>query len=315
MTRCIAVLGGTGFVGHAVCEQLVRTLPGVRIIVPTRRARFGLSIQTLPGVELVTTDVRHPDALRRVLLRADGVVNLIAILHGNHQAFERTHVELPKQLARACHDLHITQLVHVSAIGADRQAPSMYLRSKAAGEAALRPPGPVNATILRPSVIFGTRDRFLNLFASLQALAPVVPLAGADARFQPVWVGDVAQAVVRCLQDPQTAGKTYECCGPQIYTLAELVRIAGRLSGHPRAVLPMPMVVGRLQALLMRLLPGEPMMSADNLDSMRVPNVATPGAPGLRELGIEPHALEAVAPGYLSPGQGQARFDRWRAQR
>lgn len=315
MTRRIAVLGGTGFVGQAVCEQLVRALPGVRIVVPTRRARFGLPIQSLPGVELVVGDVRHPDALRRLLLRTDAAVNLIAILHGDHAAFEKTHVELPRQLARACHDLHVPQLVHVSAIGADSQAPSMYLRSKAAGEAALRPPGPVNATILRPSVIFGARDRFLNLFAKLQAVAPFVPLAGADAQFQPVWVADVAQAVLRCLTDPQTAGKTFECCGPKIYTLAELVRIAGRFSGHERPVLPMPLAVGHLQALLMRLLPGEPMMSADNVDSMRVPNVATPGAPGLRELGIEPRALEAIAPGYLGAGQGEARFDRWRAQR
>lgn len=315
MTSRIAVLGGTGFVGQAVCERLVRALPGVRIVVPTRRARFGLPIQSLPGVELVVADVRDPDALRRVLLRADAVVNLVAILHGDHEAFQKTHVELPRQIARACHDLHIARLVHVSAIGVDSKAPSMYLRSKAAGEAALRPPGPVNATILRPSVIYGAGDRFLNLFARLQAIAPVMPLAGANAQFQPVWVGDVAQAVLRCLQDSSTIGKTYECCGPRVYNLAELVRLAGRLSGHPRPVLPMPIAVGHLQALLMRLLPGEPLMSADNLASMQVPNIATPGAPGLRELGIEPRALESVAPSYLSPGHGDARFNRWRAQR
>lgn len=315
MTGRIVVLGGTGFVGHAVCEQIVRAMPGSRIVVPTRRPRFGLAIQSLPGVEIAVTDVRQPDAMRRVLLRADAVVNLIAILHGDHAAFQKAHVELPQLLARACHDLHVSRIVHVSAIGADAQAPSMYLRSKAAGEAALRPPGPVNATILRPSVIFGARDRFLNLFARMQAVAPVVPLAGADARFQPVWVDDVAQAVVRCLQDPHTIGRTYECCGPQVYTLADLVRMAGRLSGHPRPVIPMPMAVGQLQAALMRLLPGEPLMSSDNLDSMRVANVGTPGAPGLRELGIEAQALEAIAPGYLSPGQGLARLDRWRAAR
>ena len=315
MTGRIVVLGGTGFVGHAVCEQLVREMPGTRIVVPTRHPRFGLAIQSLPGVELSVTDVRQPDAMRRVLLRADAVVNLIAILHGDHAAFQKAHVELPQLLARTCHDLHVARIVHVSAIGADAQGPSMYLRSKAAGEAALRPPGPANATILRPSVIFGARDRFLNLFARMQAVAPVVPLAGADARFQPVWVDDVAQAVVRCLQDPRTIGRTYECCGPQVLTLAELVRLAGRLSGHVRPVVPVPMAVGQLQAALMRLLPGEPLMSADNLDSMRVANVATPGTPGLAELGIEAQSLEAIAPGYLSPGQGVARLDRWRAGR
>jgi uncharacterized protein YbjT (DUF2867 family) len=315
MTRRIVVLGGTGFVGQAVCEQIVRALPGARIVVPTRRPRFGLAIQSLPGVELAVTDVRQPDAMRRVLLRADAVVNLIAILHGDHAAFQKAHVELPQLLARSCHDLHVARVVHVSAIGADAQAPSMYLRSKAAGEAALRPPGPVDATILRPSVIFGARDRFLNLFARMQAVAPVVPLAGAGARFQPVWVDDVARAVVRCLLDPHTIGRTYECCGPQVWTLAELVRLAGRLSGHVRPVVPVPMAVGQLQAALMRLLPGEPLMSSDNLDSMRVANVATPGAPGLAQLGIEAQSLEAVAPGYLGPGQGVARLDRWRAGR
>ena len=315
MTRRIVVLGGTGFVGQSVCEQLVRAFPGVRIIVPTRRQRFGLAIQSLPGVELTTADVHTPDALGRVLLRADAVVNLIAILHGHHASFQQAHVELPRRLAQSAHALGIRQIVHVSAIGASEQAPSMYLRSKGAGEAALRPPGPVSATLLRPSVIFGARDRFLNLFARLQALAPVMPLAGADARFQPVWVEDVASAVRRCLQDPSTIGKTYECCGPAVYALADLVRLAGRLSGHPRPVIPMPMAVGQAQALLMRLLPGEPLMSTDNLDSMRVPSIATPGAPGLKELGIDAQALEAVAPTYLGPGQGDARLDRWRAQR
>ncbi len=315
MTRRIVVLGGTGFVGHAVCEHLVRTLPGVRVIVPTRRPRFGLAIQSLPGVELVTAQVRQPQNLRQVLVRADAVVNLIAILHGSAAAFQAVHVDFPRDLAKACHDLHIRQLVHISAIGVSADAPSNYLRSKAAGEAALRPPGPVNATLLRPSVIFGPHDRFMNLFARIQALAPVMPLAGAQARLQPVWVDDVARAVVHCLQDPQTMGQTYECCGPSVYTLAELVQLAGRLSGHSRPVVPLPMWAGRLQAAAMALLPGEPLMSADNLKSLRVPNVATPGAPGLSALGIEPRALEAVAPLYLAPGQGDARFDRWRAQR
>jgi uncharacterized protein YbjT (DUF2867 family) len=272
-------------------------------------------MQSLPGVELQTADVSQADTLNRVLLRADAVVNLIAILHGSADRFQRVHVAFPQQLARTCHALGIRQIVHVSALGASDDAPSMYLRSKAAGEAVLRPPGPVNATVLRPSVIFGARDRFMNMFARLQALAPVMPLAGASARFQPVWVEDVACAVVRCLQEQTTQGKTFECCGPQTYTLADLVRMAGRLSGHPRPVIPVPMAVGRLQAALMQWLPGEPLMSADNLDSMRVPSVATPGEPGLAALGIEPSSLEAVAPGYLGAGQGEARLDMWRAQR
>lgn len=315
MMNRIVVLGGTGFVGHALCEQLVQAFPGIRIIVPTRKARFGLAIQSLPGVELVAADVCNPTTLRRVLLRADAAVNLIAILHGNATAFERLHVAFPKELGKACRELHLQRLVHVSALGVSADAPSHYLRSKALGEAALRDTAAEVLTVLRPSVIFGAKDQFMNVFARLQAIAPVLPLASADARFQPVWVEDVARGIVRCLQDRATIGQTYECCGPSEYTLAELVRLAGQWSGHVRPVWPMPDAVGRLQAAVMSVLPGTPLMSADNLDSIRVPSVATPGAQGLQALDIEPQALEAVAPSYLAPGQGVARLDRWRAQR
>ena len=170
----------------------------------------------------------------------------------------------------------------------------------------------LRATVLRPSVIFGTEDRFLNLFARLQALAPVIPLAGSDARFQPVWVEDVASAIVRCLDRPDTIGQVYECTGPTPYTLSELVRLAGRWSGHERPQIPLPAFAGRLQAALMELLPGEPLMSRDNIDSMRVPNVASGRLPGLAELGIQASALEAVAPGYLGQAFNRGRFDRWR---
>jgi NADH dehydrogenase len=153
----------------------------------------------------------------------------------------------------------------------------------------------------------------MNVFAKLQGIAPIVPLAGAGATFQPVWVEDVAEALLRCLLDHTTAGQTYECTGPKVYTLADLVRLAGRWSGHPRPVLPLPESLGRVQAALMSLAPGEPLMSADNLDSMRVPNVATGTLPGLAALGITPTALEAVAPGYLGGAGGPSRLDRWRA--
>ena len=315
MTRRIVVLGGTGFVGHALCERLVRERPGWRITVPTRRPRFGLPLQSLPGVEVITADVHQPDTLRKLLLRADAAVNLIAILHGSTADFQRAHVELPARLARACADVGIGRLVHVSAIGASTDGPSRYLRSKGAGEEALRTASPLAPVILRPSVIFGAGDRFLNLFARLQRVAPFFPLAGSDAKMQPVWVEDVARALVCSLDDPALAGRTLECCGPTLYTLGDLVRLAGRLSGHPRPVLPLPMAAGRLQATLLRLLPGEPLLSQDNLDSLQVPNVASGTLPGLADLGIEAASVEAVAPSYLSAGQGDARFDRWRSQR
>ncbi len=308
----IVVLGGTGFVGQSVCEKLVERFEGCRIVVPTRRLRFGQDLQALPGVEIVPADVNQDAPLARCLQGADAVVNLVAILHGSAAEFERVHVELPRRLAAPW--AAVRRLVHVSALGVGPDAPSNYLRSKTQGEEVLRAAA-LDLTVLRPSVIFGARDRFLNLFAQMQAFVPVVPLAGANARFQPVWVEDVASAVVRCLENPATIGQTYECAGPQVATLADLVRLAGRLSGHPRPVFALPDAVARAQARLMSMAPGVPLMSPDNLDSMKVPNVASGTLPGLQALGIEPAALEAVAPAYLASGQGLARLDRWRAAR
>ena len=309
----IVLLGGTGFVGRALCAELVsRTgAGGLRLVVPTRRLAHGRAIQCLPGVELVQASVHDDAQLARVLAGAQAVVNLVAILQGDEAAFARAHVELPRRLAAACRQAGVARLVHVSALGVSPDAPSRYLRSKAAGEQALRDSG-LAPTLLRPSVIFGAEDSFLNLFAALQAVAPFVPLAGATSRFQPVWVHDVARAIATCLERPDTAGLTFECAGPETLTLADLVRLAGRLAGHPRPVIGLPDGLGRLQAMLMEWLPGEPLMSRDNLDSMKVPNVATGTLPGLQALGIEPASVHAVAPGYLAPGQGPSRLVRWR---
>ena len=205
------------------------------------------------------------------------------------------------------------RVIHVSALGAAVDAPSRYLRSKARGEAALRAAG-LDLTVLRPSVIFGERDRFLNLFAELQSLFPVMPLAGASARFQPVWVDDVATAIARAVDDPSTSGLTIECCGPRVYTLKELVALAGVWSGSPRAVLPLPAALGKLQALVMELLPGKTLMSRDNLDSMQVASVSSGKLPGLDRLGVETTPLDAVAPRYLGHVFGEARLEAWRAR-
>ena len=314
MIRHIAVTGGTGFVGQAVCEQLVERSGGAggRIVVPTRRIRRGQAVQSLPTVERVQADVHDERALARVLAGCDAVVHLVAILHGSEADFQRVHVELPRKLVAACRAAGVRRIVHVSALGVAPDAPSRYLRSKAAGERVLLESG-LDVTVLRPSVIFGARDRFLNLFAQLQALAPFMPLGGADARFQPVWVEDVAAAAVRCLDRPQTIGQTIECAGPDVLTLAQLVRLAGRLAGCERPVLPLPETIARLQAGLMELLPGEPLMSRDNVDSMQVPNVASGQLPGLASLGITATAVEAVAPAYLGQAPGRARYEQWRA--
>ncbi|HET8869302.1 MAG TPA: complex I NDUFA9 subunit family protein [Aquabacterium sp.] len=315
----IVVLGGSGFVGTSLCEQLVAhpDLAGASVVVPTRRRAQARHLLTLPAVHVQEMSVHDETALAQLVRGADVVINLIAILHGSAQDFDQVHVQFPRKLAAACEREHVRRVIHVSALGVPAQAdqaPSNYLRSKAQGEQVWRQSA-LDVTLLRPSVIFGARDRFLNLFAELQAVLPVVALAGANARFQPVWVEDVARAMVRCVLDPRTAGQVIECAGPQVYMLADLVRLAGRCSGHPRPVVPVPEVVGRMQALMLSVLPGEPLMSGDNLDSMKVPNVATGTLPGLASLGIEPASLEAIGPAYLGRGVNWSdRLDAWRAR-
>jgi uncharacterized protein YbjT (DUF2867 family) len=315
MTRAV-VLGGTGFVGRHVCEKLQRA--GWDLTVPTRRATHAAAVQHLPRLTVAEANVHDPQALARLLRGHDAVVNLIAILHGDETAFHRAHVALPTTLAQACHDSGVRRLVHVSALGADLDGPSMYQRSKARGEEVLRA-ARLELSILRPSVIFGAGDRFLNLFARLQSVFPVMPLAGAQTRFQPVWVEDVADAVVACLRDSglprSSVGQTFECAGPEVLTLADLVRLAGRLGSYERRVLPLPVAIGRLQAGAMSLLPGEPLMSRDNLDSMSVDNVATGRWPGLSSLGIEPASVHAIAPLYLGQRNGRSHLARYRCPR
>ncbi len=313
----VLVLGGSGFVGRALCEGLAQSHPGLRLLVPTRRSAHGQAVRPLPNVDLVTADVHDGAALTRLAAGCDAVVNLIAILHGSEAAFEHVHVALPRRIVAACRAAGVQRLVHVSALGVAADAPSHYLRSKAAGEAVFTAAAAqgLAVTVLRPSVIFGAHDRFLNVFARLQRLAPFMPLAFGAARFQPVWVGDVAAAIAVALDRPDTAGQVFECAGPREVTLSELVRLAGRWAGVERPQLPLPGWAGSLQAALMELLPGEPLMSRDNVASMSVPNVAGGTLPGLAALGIEPAPLEAVAPGYLAEQVGPMQQDRFRARR
>ncbi len=304
----VVLVGGSGFVGRAIANRLAAA--GVSVLVPTRRRSRAGHILLLPNVEVVEADVHDPDTLARLFAGADAVVSLVGVLHSRSGEpygpdFARAHVELPKKIVAACRGAGVKRLVHVSALGASGDGPSEYQRSKAAGEAAIRSTGAdLDWVILRPSVIFGRDDRFLNMFADLAVVFPVLPLAGASTRFQPVHVEDVAEVVWRSLTSPEAAGQTYELAGPAVYTLRQLVEYVSDLVGKPRPVIALPEGLAMLQARLMELAP-QPLMSRDNVRSMRVDNVAT-GDP--LPFGLVPTAVEAVVPTWLGTEAMRAHY-------
>jgi NADH dehydrogenase len=314
MIRRVVVLGGTGFIGRAFARRCVAQGADLRLDVVTRALAHGGPLRLLPGLDLVQADVHDAAALSRAVAGADAVVNLIAILHGSAADFGRVHVELPRRVGQACRNGGVRHIVHVSALGAAAAAPSLYLRSKAAGEAALRDAG-VPLSVIRPSIVFGEEDHFLNLFARLQRFSPVLPLAGAHSRMQPVWVRDVAQALWACIERGEAAAGVYEAAGPQVFTLAELARLAGRRAGHVRPVVALPDALARAQAWLLEHAPGPTLMSRDNLLSLQVDNVATGALPGLQALGIEPASIEQA---WLQERGDMAELNamlRWRSDR
>jgi len=305
--RIILVVGGSGYVGRYVVGRLAAD--GWRVVIPTRRRDNARHLFLLPTVDVVEADVNRAGELARLARGATAVVNLVGILNETGgQTFARAHVELAASVVAACRSAGVRRLVHMSALHADPAGPSGYLRSKGEAEAAIAASG-LDWTIVQPSVIFGREDAFLNLFAKVLRIAPVMALARADARFQPVFVGDVAECMVRALSLPATIGQKYPLCGPKVYTLRELVRYVGELVGAPRPIVPLNRTLGTLQALVLEHLPGA-LMSRDNLASMERDSVCDCGFPPV--FGFEPHALETVAPTYLGPDAARSRYDEYR---
>ncbi len=316
----ILLIGGSGFIGSQLAARLAAA--GRQVTVPTRRYERARHLLPLPTVQVVEADVHDEPQLHRLVAQADAVINLVGILHDGRGSpwgtgFDAAHVRLPAKVAAACGHYGVRRLLHMSALGVreggEQALPSMYLRSKAAGERAVREGSAPDWTIFRPSVVFGPGDRFLNLFARLQAWLPLMALGRAQARFQPVYVGDVAQAFADALDRPATYRGCYELAGPEVFTLRELVALAGRLCGHRRPIVVLPDGPARLQAALLEFAPGPTLMSRDNFDSMAIDNVATgPIAP---ELGVAPTPLGAIAPSYLRRGPARFGIERARARR
>jgi NADH dehydrogenase len=307
--RTVLVLGGSGFVGRHLVARLVDD--GYRVVVPTRRREDARHLILLPTVDVINADIHDPQTLARLARQASAVVNLVGILNeAGRDTFARVHVELAAKVITACRGAGVQRLLQMSALNADPAGPSRYLRSKGEAEAAVVASG-LDWTIFEPSVIFGREDRFLNLFASLMRILPVMALARAHTRFQPVYVGDVAQAFVHSLVDDGTIERRYPLCGPDILELRELVTFVGKLTGNERPILELGNAAGRLQARLLELVPGKP-MTRDNLASMAVDSVCDCVFPPV--FGITPASLATVAPTYLGPAAERSRYDTYRAQ-
>lgn len=285
------------------------------VVVPTRRRERAKHLIVLPGVDVVEADIHDQAALLRLLRGCAMVINLVGVLSSRQgmpygPQFARAHVELPKKLTAACREAGVSRLLHMSALKARPDGESGYLRSKGDGEAwVLAQQKQLAVTVFRPSVVFGPGDSFLNMFASLQRWLPVLVLGCADARFQPVYVDDVARCFVAAMFDRSTYGKAYDLVGPTVYTLHELVRLAGLESGHPRWIFPLSRQLSFLQAWFMEAVPGVP-LSRDSFRSMQVDNVS----PAKLPFGIAPTPIEAVAPGWLRNAGPRARYASFRVK-
>lgn len=302
----LCVIGGAGFVGRHLCQQLAAQ--GYRVRVPTRDRERAKALILLPTVDVVVADVQDPAALAALVQGCDAVINLVGVLHDarGKRGFAAAHVALARNVVAACRANKVRRLLQMSALAAATNAPSAYLRSKGEAETIVRESG-LDFTIFRPSVIFGPDDSFLNLFACLARVLPVIALASPGARFQPVYVDDVAAAFVRALADGTTFGQCYELCGPQRYTLRELVAYVGRITGQQRPILGLNRALSYCQAYAMEWLPVK-LMTRDNLRSMEIDSVSDSVFP----FGIKPQALEAVAPMWLATRTPRGRYQRFR---
>ena len=305
----ICILGGTGFVGRYIAARLATSGKQVRIL--TRYRDHHRDLLVLPNVELIEADVFDSSQLETHIKDMDTVINLIGILNEkqhNGDGFRRVHVDLPKSILGACLKLHVPRIIHMSALNADANlGTSFYLRTKGEGENALHTYSGkrLAVTSFRPSVIFGPGDSFLNRFAGLLKKMPFIfPLACADARFAPVYAGDVAERFIRAIDDKSTYGKRYDLCGPEVYSLKELVEYTADVLGLNRRVISLPDFISKMQAHTLEWLPGKP-FSIDNYNSLKLDSTC-------KKAKHEPTSMAMVVPSYLGKANRQTGYDALR---
>lgn len=306
----IVILGGTGFVGGHLLNRLARD--GHQLIVLTRNREKHREIGVIPGVTLRRADVHDPAQLRREFVGADAVINLVGILNSQgQQTFQRVHVELTRHVIEACREAGVSRLHQMSSLKAG-QGLSQYLKTRGEAEALVRQSG-LGWTLYQPSVIFGDGDGLVSRFSKILKMTPVLPLARTGSRLAPTWVGDVVEAIARCvLDDKRSLGRSFELYGPEVLTLGQIVAAIRDAAGLRTRILPLPDSLGRLQAQFAELLPGKP-FSLDNFRSLRTDSVGK--VDGYAALGIVPQPFTPWLARLIHGLPRQRRLDHARTQR
>lgn len=307
----VCVLGGTGFIGRRLTNRLC--LAGYNVRIPTRSRQQHRELLVLPSAELLDCDVHNQEVLSETLRGADAVVNLVGVLNDTSRGgkvFQRVHVDLVEKIVAACQTAGVKRLLHMSALKANAErGPSLYLRSKGQAEALIRAADSVDWTIFQPSVVFGPDDSFINRFAGLLRVSPVLPLAKPNARFAPVYVEDVVDAFCAALKDRATIGNCYQLGGPQIYSLREIVEFVARTIGEKRLILGLPDSLSKLQGWVFEHLPGR-LFTYDNYLSLTVNSICSEN--GFTQLGLHPKAMEIIVPRYLARQDQRSHRDELR---
>ncbi|MBL79789.1 MAG: NAD-dependent dehydratase [Nitrosomonadaceae bacterium] len=299
----VCIIGGSGFVGQHIAHLLYAQ--GIKVRILTRRRENAKSLFVLPTIEVVETNIHDPRELSQSLVGIDAVINLVGILDGD---FVLTHVELPRKIVAACVQNDVSRILHVSALHASTDGTSAYLRSKGEGEKIIIESN-LEMTIFRPSVIFGPGDSFLNLFANLIKRLPVLPLGSPNAKFQPVFIGDIAEVIIASLSISATFGQSYDLCGPKIYSLRQIVEYVSNITKHKLSIIGLNDWLSYLQAACLEILPGK-LMTRDNYLSMKTDSICHCKNENnlMKKFGIQPTELEEVAPQYLAPNTPRDRY-------
>lgn len=312
----VTVFGASGLIGRHTVQALARAGYRIRACVRyTNLAQFLPPMGTVGQIQLMKCNVLDEDAVTRAVQGSSAVINLVGILYpAGGQSYEDVHVEAPQTIAKAAKAAGVQTLVHVTTMGIGTESESDYARTKAEGENAVRQIFP-SATLIKPSIVFGPEDNFFNKFAWLACIQPILPLVGGGhTKFQPVFVADVADAIVKCVADASTRGKTYELGGPAVYSFKEMLQAVLHAIGRKRIFLPMPFWIASISGFFLQFLPGK-LLTPDQVKFLKTDNVASPVALTLKDLGIQPESLEAILPSYLWRFRPKGQYENSASER